>query len=64
MLPDLKGTVAVVCRSRVPNPRSCSTVEEGTGYRPANLHVQQERGAALETDISRDRKTPIYYTID
>ena len=64
MLPDLKGTAAVVCRSRVPNPRSCSTVEDGTGYCPANPHVQRERGAALETDISQDRITPICYTID
>ena len=63
MLPDLKGTAVVVCRSQIPNPRYCSAVEDGTGYRPANPHVQLERGAALETDISRDRLTPTYYNI-
>ena len=29
-------------------------VEDGTGYHPANPHVQPERGAALETDISTE----------
>ena len=64
VLPDLKGRAAVVCQSQIRNPRSCFAVEAGTGYRPANPHVQPESGAALETDMFRDHRTPIYYTID
>ena len=39
-------------------------MENGTGYRPDDPHLPPERGVALETDISQDRITPIYYTVN
>ena len=44
--------------------RTFDAIEDRTGYRLANTHVQLERGVALETDISWDHIIPIYYTFN